>query len=94
MHVAQLLNPLLGRPDIEIVIPRLPKGESTGTGAQLLRHNLFQHLDGHCQTASLGFAHQQVDMFRHDHVTGDVESVPAAHALQGLLEYTSGLRSP
>src|SRR5271157_763984 len=30
MHVAQLLNPLLCRPNIEIVIPALPKGKSTG----------------------------------------------------------------
>ncbi len=61
--------------------------------AQFLRHDLLQHLDGDRQTAVLRLAYQQMNVFRHDHIAEDTQTIPAAHPLQCLLEDATRLRA-
>jgi len=90
MDVAQLLDPLGFAPHVEIVVARLPERRAFGA-PQLLRGDLLQHLQRDRQPPAFGFADQQVDVFGHDHISGDEESIPSPHPLQRLLEDCAGL---
>ncbi len=81
VHVAQLLDPLLRSPNIEIIVTRLPERASR-TGAKLVCGDLLQHLNRNCQTTPFRFAEQQVDMFRHHHIPVDPHGEEAAHIFQ------------
>ena len=84
MHVAQLFDPLLLCPHVEVVVARLPKVFAVAD--QPPRHRLFQRLQCSRQRASLWFADQQMHVFRHDDVTTDVKSVPESSSFQGAFE--------
>ncbi len=82
---------LLRTPHIEVVVARLPEGR-IGRVLNFVRYVLFQHLKRDCQSAALGFGQQQVDVFRHDDVSDDEKSVPAADLLKSLFEDVARLR--
>ena len=81
MNIAQLLHKLRIISNVEIVVPLLP--EMLGIANQAPRYSLLQRLQRIGQRIPLRFAEQEVDMLRHDYVSVNVESVTAAHSLQG-----------
>lgn len=91
VDVAQLFDSLLVGPDVEVVIARGPERRATPI-AKFSRDDLLQHLEGGCKPPAFGLTHQQVDMFGHDHVPADEESIPLAHPLQCTLKGMSSLR--
>src|SRR5271165_4502884 len=73
VDISQLLDTLARRPHVEVIIPRLPKVFVVAD--QLARDRLLDGLYRAGQRAALRFAHQQMHVFGHHHVTGDIESV-------------------
>jgi len=57
MHIAQLLNPFLLGPDVEVVITRLPEWSACDRARQNACNVLLQHLNGRAETAAFRFAH-------------------------------------
>src|SRR5579864_4174975 len=91
MYVTQLLNPLTLAPHIEVVIPRLPK-RTTLRKPQLSRDILLQHLQHNRQLSPLRFTDQKMNMLWHDHITVDIELIPASRLLQRALEFITRRR--
>jgi hypothetical protein len=58
----------------------------------LVRRILLKHLQDSRQSAAFRFADEQVNVFGHDHIAANEESVPLAHTFQGLLEDVTGVR--
>jgi hypothetical protein len=58
----------------------------------LVRRILLKHLQDSRKGAAFRFADEQMNVFGHDHVTANEESVPLAHTFQGLLEDVTGVR--
>jgi len=54
---------------------------------------LFEHLQGDGEVATFGFAQEQMEMFWHDDVAGDVEAIPLADFLECKLERAAGVGS-
>jgi hypothetical protein len=50
-------------------------------------------LERHRKRFALWFADEQVNVFGHDNVSGDEESVPLTHSFQSLLEHVGGMRT-
>ena len=80
MHVAQLFDSLVLRPNVEIIEARLPDGHrftrrSLGWMAlpapwyHSLRESLFHTLHRGRRSSHLRLAHEQVEVLRHDHVS-------------------------
>jgi hypothetical protein len=68
--------------NIEIMISGLPEralGSLAGDGQ-------FERLQRLGENRAFGFAEQEVDVFRHNDVSGDDEIVSEAHRFEGLLE--------
>ena len=86
MKVAQLLRPLLLREDVEVVVAGLPERGGGFSASQAARDQLFQHLDGGAEMVCARLTYQQMDVFGHDDVAEDVESVPAPDLFQGAFE--------
>ena len=97
MDVAQLFDALLLAPHVEIVKSRLPEtcwqalaANESGllriprlrAAEQTPRHGLFDSLDGHRKVLLLRLANQQMDMFRHGHISEDEQFVLRADVLQ------------
>jgi len=107
VHVAQLLNPLLFTPYIEIVKPLLPdmlgrhaeqfllSGHSPF--AQGLQHasreSLLHRLHHPRRIAFLRLADQQMNVLRHHHVSHHHKTVALADSLQHLQEQIAALGS-
>jgi hypothetical protein len=51
-----------------------------------VRRVLLEHLQRYRERCAFWFADQQVNVFRHDHVSGDEESVPSARAFESVFE--------
>ncbi len=92
MNVAQLLDAFGFAPHIEVVITREPE-RPTLRLAQLPRDVLLEHLQRDREFRPLRLGHEKVNVFRHDHISGDVESVPLAYGFQGLFEDVAGAGS-
>ena len=73
MHVAQLLDPLLIAPDIEVVVTLLPEMKIVRTALQRTRDLLLHHLQYERQRFALWFADEQMDMLWHEDITTNVE---------------------
>ena len=104
MDVAELLDSLLFRPDIEIIEASLPKSVpviwSIPTGGapgladfarpgnsgpfQTASETELQRLNGSGESSSLWFSHQQMNVFGHNHVSKNGESVSAADSFENL----------
>jgi len=82
VHVVQLLKALVFAPNVEIVIPRLPKVAGVARH-QPARHRLFHRLNGRGKKAPFRLADQQVDMFGHDHVSVHEKSVTTTRIFKG-----------
>ena len=86
MDVPQLLDPLLLSPYIEIVVTLAPEQTVDIRKAHLACNILLKHLQRDRELSTFRFTDQEVYMFRHYDVPAYVESVPAPHSLQRLLE--------
>jgi hypothetical protein len=89
VDVAQFFYSLLLAPHVEIVVSGLPERTAFGW-TELVRRVLLEHLQRYREGMAFRFADQQVDVFGHDHVAADEESVPTAHAFEGLFEDIAG----
>lgn len=85
MDVAQLLDPLGFAPHRKVVIANLPEAPESGM-PQLARRDLFEHLHCDRELAALRFTDEQVHVFGHDYVAGDIASVPLPNAFQLTLK--------
>jgi hypothetical protein len=115
MHVFQFFLQFLLVPHIEIVKLPLPKCSirisiavkrkfPLTTAAALLRPQftrnlLFQYLQGLRRISHAGFAHQEMDMFRHHHIPHQLEPVSHSNLIQDLHKpisrpYRPKIRSP
>jgi hypothetical protein len=52
---------------------------------------LLQHLQREREVVSLRLADKQMDVFRHNHVPGDPEAVPAPYRFESLFELRAHL---
>jgi hypothetical protein len=108
VHVAQLLNPLVLAPDIEIVEARLPEMQvfellpqqalSGDAAASALSQYpagkaLLQYLQDRGGRAHLRFADEQMKTFGHDHVTDHHKAVVLASLLQDFEEKIAAART-
>ena len=91
MHVLQLLDALLVTPHVEIMEAQLPearqslfapieaqrqlRGRGAPLAAQRARDALFEHLHHRGRRAARRFADQQVDVFGHDDIADQRETV-------------------
>ncbi len=91
MDVTQLFRLLGVAPYVEIVIARLPQRTSLRL-PQPPRHVLLQHLQRDRKFRSLRLGQQQMNMLRHDDISGNVETVPFPRVFEGLLKDVSGVR--
>jgi hypothetical protein len=82
MDIRQLLDPLLLRPNIEVVVSRLPHKLLHPR----LREPLFQSLHSDRQQSRLRLTHQQMDVSRHHHIPKDMHRIKYTSPLQQLDE--------
>jgi len=94
VHVAKLLNSLALAPDVEIIIPGLPKRGTGDLTSQFARNRLFQHLQSQGELGSLRFANQQMNVLRHDNKSSHKEAIPLPRPLESVNKNISvfGLR--
>src|SRR5271165_2557380 len=99
MHVAEFLDPLCRRTDVEVIVPRLPNtsgapglaGFETRAKPPLFpwqapRESQLQSLDCGSQRALLGLADQEVNVLRHYNVPDDHALVAPAYIFQHFEE--------
>jgi hypothetical protein len=97
VHIVEFLSAFVSIPDREVIeapepevvpTPRTPRGVGqpapVTNSLQALRETLLDCLNHGRWIATLGLAHQQVNMLRHDYVTHHNEMIKTPHALQGL----------
>jgi hypothetical protein len=82
MDIRQLLDPLLLRPNIEVVVSRLPHKFLHPR----LREPLFQSLHSDRQQSRPRLTHQQMDVSRHHHIPKDMHRIKYTSPLQQLDE--------
>jgi hypothetical protein len=80
MNIPKLFYKLPVVPNVEIIVALLP--EVSGPIDQSPRHALLQRLERIGQRSFLGFADQQVDVFRHDNVAIDPQLETPSDALK------------
>ena len=56
-----------------------------------MRRVLRQYLQRESERATFQFSDQQMNVFGHDSVAGDIEPILLAHAFEGLFEYVVGM---
>ena len=88
VNISELLNPLLIAEHIEVVIPVLPKGPRQA----LYRHRKLEGLYCLRQRHSPWLANQQMNMFRHHHISSDKKLIAGPYRLQRPLEHRSSVR--
>jgi hypothetical protein len=86
VYVAQLLNPLVFVPHVEVIVTSFPERAATDEPLELVRDVLLEHLNCDRQVGAFRLADQQVNVLRHDDIAGYVESIPLSYSLQSLLE--------
>src|SRR6185369_1679495 len=85
MYIAELFEILRFAVYVEIVIAFLPE-RLIRAQCQGSRDRLFQRLQRSRQRRHFRFAHQHMNVFRHDDITRHIELVLDASALQRLLK--------
>src|SRR5271165_5678741 len=88
MHVAQLLNLLLWRGDVEVIEPLLPDPPGGGAGAPLIRgvrmsgftvqdlgETFFDHLHHDVRVADFRLRDEKVEVLRHHHISDDQKAI-------------------
>ena len=91
MNIAQLLGLFGVAPHVEIVVAGLPERAAFGA-AQSAGNVLLQHLQCDGKFGSLRLGEEQVDVLRHDHISGNIKAVPLACVFEGFLKYVAGVR--
>jgi hypothetical protein len=105
MHIAQFLDPLALGPEVEVIkagLPDMPRcvleqrpllrvSASPLLGQQTARKTELQSLHNLGRRAILGFAEQQMNVFRHDHVADHHELVASPHPLENLEKQVAAL---
>jgi len=86
VYVAQLLNPFVFVPHVDVIVTSFPERAATGELPELVRNVLLEHLNRDRRAGAFRLADEQVNVLRHDDIPGHVEFVPYSHPLQGLLE--------
>jgi len=89
VDVSQFLDKLLLRPNVEVVIPRLPKVFAPLD--QPSRNRLLQSLYRHSERASFRLANQQMNMLRHDDISADIKTVALTNSFESMLDHDLGL---
>src|SRR6266478_814440 len=64
MYVAQLLDPFVISPDVEVVVAGKPEGFTLGELTQFVGADLLEHLERHGERAPVRFAHQKDERAR------------------------------
>lgn len=85
MNIPKRILKLPRRVNIAVVIASLPERPFAAV-LKSTTDDLFQHLDGDGQSRPRWFAHQKMNMFRHDYVPVDRQRVPDADVLQRVFE--------
>jgi len=80
MNVSKFFHELPMISYVEVVIAWLP--EVLGPADPPPRHSLLERLDSFDQGRPRRFIHQQMHMFRHDHISVNAQPELAAHPLQ------------
>jgi len=88
MHVAELLDTLVFRVNIEVVITRQPEGFLS----RLFGDGCFQCLNGFAESFVFRFGNQKMNVLWHDDVAEDKKDIPSARLLQRALEEVAGFR--
>jgi hypothetical protein len=88
VDVSQLLSPFGAGEDIEVVVPDLPEGFLF----RLLGDRGFERLHGAGERCARWFGDEQVDVFRHDDVSEDVEDIALTNLFEGLFETVAGFQ--
>jgi hypothetical protein len=91
MNIAQLLGLFGVAPYVEIVIARLPEWAAL-RATKALGYVLLQHLQCHGKFGSLRLGQQQMNVLRHDHISGNVKAIPLACIFEGFFEDIAGVR--
>jgi hypothetical protein len=86
MHVSQLFDALVFGENVEVIVAGLPEwplrtAQSDGE---------LDCLDGPIEAGLFGFVDQQVDMLRHDDISGDDETVFLPDSFQCVFKETFG----
>jgi hypothetical protein len=74
VDISKLLEVFLVSMDVEIVVTR--QLESYSIALQVIGDVLFQHLDRAGKRSAFWFAQEQVNVFRHDNISVDKQTVP------------------
>ena len=108
MDVPQLLNPLLRCPNVEIIKTSLPERAlmrflceegalagifPPGFGKQSASGPLLQNLHDGRRAADFRFGDEQMNMFGHDDVSYDRETISLAHLFENAKEAVAAARS-
>ena len=86
MNVMQLLFPFAIGDDVEVVITSLPEWLASSSVGKFARDRLLQNLECSGKSAVVGFADQQMHVFRHHDISEDVELIPTSSSFEFLLE--------
>jgi hypothetical protein len=90
MNVPKLFDKLPFAPNVEIVITRLPERIFRSQG-ETPRHSLLQGLQGLRQSVPFRFVQEEMDVFRHHHVTVDAQDIGLANSFERLDKSLTGV---
>lgn len=85
MHVAEFFCSLLRVSDIEVVVASLPELRLAGSLQQLGRA-LLQYLKSGGEREDFWFSYEQMDVLRHEDVSGDYKLILFADSLEFVFE--------
>ena len=85
MNITELFGLLGVAPHVEIVIAGLPE-RATLWATQAPGYVLLQHLQCDGKFGSLRLSQQQMNVLRHDHISGNVKAIPLACIFEGFLK--------
>jgi hypothetical protein len=91
MDVPKFLDSLLLVTHVEVVIAALP--EVPVISNQLSQDRLLECLDCGCESFVQGFTNQEMNVFRHDHVSVDAQPIAMTRSFQRILEAVSSRRT-
>lgn len=91
MNITQLFGLPGVAPHVEIVVAGLPERAAL-RATQALGYVLLQHLQCDGKFGSLGLSQEQMDVLRHDHISGNIKAVPLACIFESFLKYVAGVR--
>src|SRR5262249_42530851 len=85
MDMPKLLHTFAFTPNRKTIVAGLPEVRRSRR-LQLARGDLLEHLNDDGECVALRFADEQMNVFGHYHITGDVAAVPAPNSFEFALE--------